>query len=131
MEMIRVTQQHDPRTASSGPSASAPRRRVPAWLRVVLPALIILVWFAGAGVGGPYFGKVSEVSSNDQTAYLPSSADATKVQRMLGDFTESNAIPAVVVFASESKISPEQLERLSGAVQDLGEIAGVADGVSP
>ena len=46
------------------------------WLRVLIPALIILVWFVGASIGGPYFGKVGEVSSNDQTAYLPDSADA-------------------------------------------------------
>ncbi|PII82763.1 hypothetical protein BMH32_06010 [Leucobacter sp. OLJS4] len=129
--MIQVKQQHDLRTATSDPSGSAPQRRVPTWLRVVLPALIILVWFAGAGIGGPYFGKVSEVSSNDQTAYLPSSADATQVQGMLGDFTDSKAIPAVVVFASDSEITPEQLEQLSTSVQDLSGITGVADGVSP
>ena len=69
--------------------------RVPKWLRVLLPAMLILVWFAGAGIGGPYFGKVSEVSSNDQTAYLPASAEATQVQQRLSDFRDSEAIPAV------------------------------------
>lgn len=45
----------------------------------MLPAILILLWFVGAGIGGPYFGKVSEVSSNDQTLYLPESADASRV----------------------------------------------------
>ncbi|MGO1440563.1 MAG: MMPL family transporter, partial [Brevibacterium yomogidense] len=70
--------------------------RVPRWLRVFLPALLILLWLTGAAVGGPYFGKVSEVSSNDQTSYLPESADATAVQELLGEFNDADTIPAVV-----------------------------------
>ena len=54
------------------------------FLRVVLPALLILIWLVAAGVGGPYFGKVDEVSSNDQTSFLPASAEATRVQDRLG-----------------------------------------------
>src|SRR5690606_21308719 len=63
-----------------------PRRRVPTWLRVLLPAVLILAWLTAAGFGGPLFGKVGEVSSNDQTSYLPESADATQVQALLGEF---------------------------------------------
>ena len=51
-------------------------------LRVAVPALVILAWLAGASIGGPYFGKVGEVSTNDQTSFLPSSAEATQVQGM-------------------------------------------------
>lgn len=41
-----------------------PRRRTPRrWLRILLPALLILAWLTGAAVGGPYFGKVNEVLS--------------------------------------------------------------------
>ena len=50
------------------------RRRLPRLLRLVLPPLLILVWLLGAAVGGPYFGRVDEVSSNDAAAYLPDSA---------------------------------------------------------
>ena len=117
-----------PKTPATPPRST---RRVPTWLRVLIPALLILVWFAGAGVGGPYFGKVSEVSSNDQTAYLPSSADATKVQGMLGDFTDSQAIPAVVVFSSDAKLSESQLQQLRVAVEGLSGLPGVESGVSP
>lgn len=67
--------------------------KVPKLLRILLPAALIIVWLAAAGVGGPYFGKVDEVSSNDQTTFLPESADATQVQELLGEFTESDAVP--------------------------------------
>ena len=106
--------------------------RMPKWLRVLLPAMLILIWFAGAGIGGPYFGKVSEVSSNDQTAYLPSSAEATQVQQRLSDFRDSEAIPAVVVFTSEQKLTDATLQTLSEAVSALPEkVSGVASDLSP
>jgi len=100
-------------------------------LRVLLPAALILVWFAGAGVGGPYFGKVGEVSSNDQTSYLPESADATRVQAVLGDFSDSDAIPAVVVFVAEQELTESQIATLRSTVDALPEIEGVAEGISP
>ncbi|HIT75180.1 MAG TPA: MMPL family transporter, partial [Candidatus Avipropionibacterium avicola] len=70
-------------------------------LRVVVPALLILAWLVAAGIGGPYFGKVGEVSTNDQTTYLPASADATRVQERLSDFLGDDAVPAIVVFTAD------------------------------
>ncbi len=99
---------------------------------MILPAVLIVLWLAGAGVGGPYFGKVSEVSSNDQTSYLPESADATQVQAALGDFTDSDAIPAVVVFAADDgELGEAQLQDLTIALEDLPSIEGVGDDLSP
>jgi RND superfamily putative drug exporter len=67
---------------------------------VTLPAVLIIVWFVGAAIGGPYFGRVDEVSSNDRTAYLPATAEATEVQERLSGFTEGDAVPAIVVFVA-------------------------------
>ena len=117
--------------ATARHAAGEPGSRVPRVVRWLLPALLILVWFAGAGIGGPYFGKVSEVSSNDQTAYLPESADATKVQALLSDFRDGDDVPAVLVFTSDSALTPEQLEALDTAVGGLDDVAGVAEGRSP
>ncbi len=105
--------------------------RVPRWLRVLLPALLILVWLTGAAIGGPYFGKVTEVSSNDQTSYLPESADATAVQELLGEFNDEDTVPAVVVFTSDAALSDADLQQIDGAVSQLPDIAGVQDDLSP
>lgn len=86
---------------------------------------------AAASVGGPYFGRVDEVSSNDQTTYLPESADATQVQKLLGEFSDTNAIPAIVVFAGEDPLSEGDLATISAAVAALPSIEGVDAGVSP
>ena len=101
------------------------------WLRVLLPALLIIVWLTAAGVGGPYFGKVDEVSSNDQTTFLPESADATQVQAALGEFTDSDAIPAIAVITAEEELTQGQFAEIEDAVAQLTELEGVSDEVSP
>ncbi|HMQ64675.1 MAG TPA: efflux RND transporter permease subunit [Arachnia sp.] len=105
----------------------APRR----WPRVLLSAALILVWLTGTGIGGPYFGRVSEVSSNEQANYLPTSAEATQVQALLGEFNDSDAIPAIVLFTSEAELAPEAVEAITQQVADLPALEGVADEVSP
>ena len=100
-------------------------------MRIFLPALLILVWLVGAGVGGPYFGKVSEVSSNSQTTYLPESADATQVQEQLGDFTDSESIPAIVVMVSDDPLTQQDIAQLNEVVAGLSALDIVSDEVSP
>ncbi|MGO2746755.1 MMPL family transporter [Microbacterium sp.] len=112
---------------------SAPRVRVRrhSWVRVFVPAVLIIAWLVGAGLGGPLFGKVSEVSSNDQTSYLPSSADATEVQQLLGEFNDSDAIPSIVVFVGDGELDEDQLAAIDAAIEATPDIEGIADEVSP
>lgn len=107
------------------------RSRVPKWLRIFLPAVLILAWLTTAGLGGPLFGKVSEVSSNDQTSYLPESADATQVQALLGEFNDSDAIPAIVVFTGESALTDAELEGIGAALESVAGVDGIGDEISP
>ena len=96
--------------------------RVPRWLRILLPAVLIVVWLALAGVGGPYFGRVSEVSSNDQSSYLPASADATKVADLQSKFSGSSAVPAIVVYQRSSGLTKDDLASIR---DDSKKIAGL------
>jgi len=77
---------------------------------------LILGWVVAAGIAGPYFGKVSEVSSNDQTSYLPESADATQVQALLPEFNDGAGIPAIVVFTSGEQLTDDQLANIGEAL---------------
>src|SRR5690625_1598501 len=101
------------------------------WIRILLSAFLIIAWLVGAGVGGPYFGKVGEVSSNDQTSYLPESADATTVQKELAEFSDSNAIPAVVVLVSDNPLGDDGIAELQPIAESLTNIEGVVDEISP
>ncbi|QDE35496.1 MMPL family transporter [Microbacterium foliorum] len=107
------------------------RTRRHSWARVLIPVALILVWLVGAGLGGPLFGKVDEVSSNDQTSYLPESADATQVQKLLGEFNDSDAIPAIAVFVSDGELSESDVQTISDAVADAPSVEGVSEDVSP
>ncbi|MGO3147135.1 MAG: efflux RND transporter permease subunit, partial [Leucobacter sp.] len=107
------------------------RSRVPKWLRVFLPAILILAWLATAGLGGPLFGQVDEVSTNDQTTFLPESADATQVQALLGEFTDSDAIPAIAVFVGDAELTDTQLATIAEEASKLTDIDGVSDEISP
>ncbi|MGJ9426667.1 MMPL family transporter [Nesterenkonia halotolerans] len=131
MPQRELTDVNEDGRSSAGASGRSTGGRVPRWLRVFLPALLILIWLTGTAVGGPYFGKVSEVSSNDQTTYLPESADATAVQELLGEFNDSESIPAVVVITSDTELSGSQVTTIEDAVAQLPEIDGVQDDLSP
>ncbi|WP_461110054.1 MMPL family transporter, partial [Tessaracoccus terricola] len=119
---------------AAGPHRGGARRaaggKPPVWLRIVLPVALIVVWLAGAGIGGPYFGKVGEVASNDQAAFLPASADATLVGERFTDFVGDEQVPAIVVFASEDQLTETQLAELTAVMEELGNLAGV-ESLSP
>ena len=114
------------------PTHRAPRPAgVPRPLRVIVPALLILIWLTAGAIGGPYFGRVDEVTSNDQTTFLPESAEATLVQEQLGDFTGDEAIPAIVVITGNTPVGEEDLAVIEDETTTLTDIDGVLEDISP
>lgn len=96
--------------------------RVPFWLRWLVPALLIVTWLAIAGIGGPTFGRLGEVSSNDQASFLPAGAEATEAQEWQAKFRDSKEVPAVIVIEGDSALTPAQLGEaaaLKGRLEDL------------
>src|SRR6478736_2071377 len=98
-------------------TTSSAATRVPFWLRWLVPAVLVLTWLAIAGVGGPTFGRLSEVSSNDQASFLPAGAEATGAADWQAKFRDSKEIPAVIVVESDSAFTPAQL-REAAALKD-------------
>jgi len=111
---------------------TAPKKTIPKYVRILIPGLLILVWFIVGGIGGPYFGKIGDVASNDQTTFLPASAESTQVTKELKKFQDENSIPAILVFDDGGeKLSKEQLIEISTTTQDLITIEGVNGAISP
>ena len=106
------------------------RGRVPTWLRVLLPTVLILGWLAAAGLGGPTFGQLSTVVSNDQTSFLPATSDATTVQDALPEFLGADEVPAIVVVAGADDLDASALEALESLQQSIADLDGVVE-VSP
>ncbi len=95
------------------------------WLHILVPALIILVWFGLASFGGPTFGKLGDVSSNDQSTFLPATAESTEVISLQKKLSQNSSIPAVIVFESSTQLSPSQLGdigHIKSEIQKLPEL---------
>ncbi|AWT27378.1 Putative membrane protein YdgH [Corynebacterium provencense] len=80
---------------SEAPPVSSYRNRI-------LAGLIILLWLSVAALGGPRFGDIGDVATNDQSSFLPESAESTVVSERLGDFQDSRSAPAIVVVTSDT-----------------------------
>ncbi|WP_284983623.1 MMPL family transporter [Arthrobacter sp. efr-133-TYG-118] len=98
------------------------------WLAVAVLSLV--VWMAIGGIGGPTFGKLSEVSSNDQASFLPASAESTEAREWQSKFTSSGSVPAVVLIESPEKLSPAQLAGLPSLGTQLSAVVGVSQSTS-
>lgn len=98
---------------------SAGKERVPFWLRWLVPGTLVLTWLALAGVGGPTFGRLEEVSSNDQASFLPASAEATAAQDWQAKFRDSDEVPGVIVIENSEAFTPAQLREVAGLRTEL------------
>lgn len=95
------------------------KRSRPSWaVRALIPAALILVWFAVFGFGGMSFGSIEEVADDERASFLPESADSTQVQNEITEFTGSDAIPAIIVAERNSGITDNDIESLTSMAGD-------------
>lgn len=105
---------------------------LPKFARVILPGALLVIWFAVAAIGGPYFGKIADVASNDQSTFLPASAESTKLNDEIKKFQNDNSIPALIVFTDNNKgISSNALDKIKEASTQLTTLPGVIGKISP
>ncbi|MDQ4037748.1 MAG: MMPL family transporter [Actinomycetota bacterium] len=114
-----------PEDQSADPRAHTSRRR---WL---LPALLAVIWLAVGGPLGWFQGQLASVAENDNAAFLPASAESTRVNDLQQSFVEAEIIPAVIVYERTAGITPDDI---AGAEQDIEQIAdlpGLIGDISP
>ena len=56
---------------------------------------------------GPLAGKLTQAQKNDNAAFLPASAESTRVNELQATFSEAQTFPVFVVFARESGVTAE------------------------
>lgn len=103
------------------------------WLRLGLPIALIVIWFGVSAVGGPYFGRIEEVSEVDLTAFLPQSSEAKEVADKLDKFVSADTLAAIAVFEAkdDKTLTDDQLSKIDESSQKLGDVEGVEGEVSP
>ncbi|WP_405473324.1 MMPL family transporter [Paenarthrobacter ilicis] len=94
-------------------------QKVPFWLRWLVPLVLVITWLGIAGIGGPTFGRLSEVSSNDQASFLPAGAEATEAGEWQAKFRDSEEIPAVVIVENDAPFTPAQLAQAAKLKGDI------------
>ncbi|MEU3061742.1 MMPL family transporter [Streptomyces subrutilus] len=101
--------------------------------RLVIPFVLLLGWLAVGGLLGPYAGKLGEVATNDQAAFLPRSAESTRVVDAQRALRQAEALPAVVVWTvpQGQRVTPAQERAATAALASLGGGEGAAGPASP
>ncbi len=104
-------------------------------IRWLVPALLVLVWLAVGGGLGPFAGKLTEVSTNDQAAFLPQSAESTRALEVQERFRQDATQPLIVVWTADGKdgknVTPEQTAAATRALASLRGTEGVAGTPTP
>ena len=96
-----------------------------------VPTFIIVVWVALFGIGGPYFGKISDVSSTDLSAFLPKTAEATKVNEQLEKFNDSKTIPVIAVLThGDKELTTEDIALIADLDKDFNALNDISGEVS-
>ncbi|WP_030762691.1 MMPL family transporter [Streptomyces griseus] len=103
------------------------------WASRLLPLLVLVVWLAIGGGLGPYAGKLGEVATNDQAAFLPRSAESTQVLKAQEAFRQEETLPALVVWTADGggRLDPAVREDASRALASLKGAEGVVGAPSP
>src|SRR5580698_1862575 len=82
--------------APAGPTGPSPRPTRPRFL--FLFGLLAIVAFLLGGFGGNYESKLTDVQKNDNSAFLPASAESTKVANESDKFITVQNIPGFLVY---------------------------------
>ena len=101
------------------PSVRARRR----WLALGL----FVLWLLVAGFAGPYSGRLADVQTNDNAAFLPKTAESTEVNDLQRRFIDQETTPGIIVWERESGITAADRAL---ATQQLAEVRAVPKVVS-
>ncbi|MFD5142304.1 MMPL family transporter [Streptomyces sp. NPDC058401] len=94
----------------------------PRFTRWLIPVVLLVAWLLIGGGLGPYAGKLGEVATNDQTAFLPRSAESTRAVEAQKAFRQEESLPVIVVWTAKTpgaKLGPRQQEEATRALAGL------------
>ncbi|NGO78130.1 MMPL family transporter [Streptomyces sp. YC504] len=105
--------------------------RLARWL---VPVVLLIAWLGIGGTLGPYAGKLGDVATNDQAAFLPRNAESTQVLDAQRQFRQEETLPAIVVWTggeAGQKLGKAQLTAATEALASLKGADGTVGSPSP
>ncbi|HEX2902955.1 MAG TPA: MMPL family transporter [Jatrophihabitans sp.] len=91
---------------------------------IVVIALAVIAFLAG-GAGGSYQGKLSDVQKNENSDYLPASAESTKVAKESTAFLKVETIPGFIVYKRDSGLTDADRTAITAAFNKIKSLPGV------
>jgi RND superfamily putative drug exporter len=92
--------------------------------------IVLAVWVAVLVVAGPLAGKLSGVEKNDNSAWLPSGAEATQVADLQKQFAPDDIAPAVIVYERTGGITAADQAKAAADAKAFASVAGVTGQVT-
>ena len=104
-------------------------------LRWLLPLLVLVVWLGSAAPLSALGAKLTGLQENDIAAFLPDSAESTRVQELQAEFQPTESIPALLLWENTDGIDQatraEIGERIAAATAVAEEADALAGEPSP
>jgi putative drug exporter of the RND superfamily len=107
------------------PKAAGSKRRTFGRGVYIIAGLAVL-WFLIGASGGPYQGKLAEVQKNDNSAYLPGSAESTKVSNDIQKFTPVETIPGFIVYERSGGLTDADKAKIASDREMFMTVKGIA-----
>src|SRR5215218_7545163 len=91
-------------------------------LRWLLPALVLLVWLGGAGPLSALGGQLTGLQENDTAAFLPDSAESTRVADLQQRFSPVQALPAILLWEGDGPLDAATLQAVGERAQEAVQV---------
>lgn len=109
--------------SESGPPSG--RRLLPRGVPFFAVIALGVVAFLAGGAGGAFQGKLGEVQKNDNSSYLPASAESTEAGVEAARFNPSQSIPGFLVFHRDSGLTVGDKKVIAAVFAGLAGTQGV------
>src|SRR5688572_29432545 len=86
---------------------------------------VLVLWLVVLGVAGPLGMRLTEVQSNDSSAWLPAGAESTRILAVLPAFQPVNTVQAIVVYERVSGLTAADRDAAATDAAALGALPGV------
>src|SRR3712207_1319316 len=92
-------------------------------VRWLLPLVVLLAWLGAAAPLGSLSGQLTGLQENDNAAFLPDSAESTRVAELAQAFTPTEAIPAILLWEGDGPLDQAALASVQQALEDAAAVA--------
>jgi RND superfamily putative drug exporter len=93
--------------------------------------VVLVFWLIALFAAAPLAGKLQGAEKNDTSAWLPGSAESTKVFDQSAGFQPKDVFPAVVVYERTAGLTEADRAKVTADVQNYGGLEGVTKVVGP